>query len=85
MKREHFDYHNVSPNGNIDRPVYAELSKKLFNADGMVMELQCRLYVLKNASKIWCKLVKDKFEASGMNEMNSVLRAFQNDDNKVVC
>lgn len=64
---KHFDFHNAFSNGNLYRPVYAELPQHIFfdvKSKSVVMMFQHSFYGLKDASKIWFELVKEKFEAT---------------------
>lgn len=68
---KHFDFQNAFSNGKLNRPVYVELPKQLFanlKTSAVVIKLHCSLYGLKDASKIWLELIRDKFRAAEMEK-----------------
>lgn len=86
---KHLDFQNNFPNGNLDRSVYAELSKHLFSEEGqrkfLVMKLQRCYMDSKALQKYGSSLIKCLLEDTEMNEIQRAPGMFQGNGIIVVC
>lgn len=87
-KVKHFNFQSPFPNGKLDCTVHAELTKHLFTKRKrkfVVKKLQRSLYGLKDASRIWFKLINSSSKAAGTKEMKNAPCVVQGNSVIAVC
>lgn len=80
LEVEELDFDSAFLNGKFERAVYEEVPKRLSDRSGKkdrMVKLNRSLYRLKDAACTWNKLLFDKFEKTGLQDLRSAHVCFR--------
>lgn len=85
---KHIDFENAFPNGESERPVYVEMPSRMPTEqmqNKAVFRLRKSLYGLRDAARIWSKLLFQTLESCGLKEMETEPCVFVGDKVIIIC
>lgn len=86
--RRHFDFQSAFSNEKLERLVYADLPKNIYDAHDRrtkVMRLKRSFCGLKDATRIWHELLTEQFAESSLTQLESAPCVFQNATTILIC